>query len=293
MRRPYCRTRTTAGGISIHAPRVGCDPRSGKLRGFVFYFNPRTPCGVRRLSQFLRLACRKFQSTHPVWGATRKCGCQPPSAMISIHAPRVGCDSTPVCWSISKMISIHAPRVGCDAVAIDTDGLDAISIHAPRVGCDLPDTVISPVSVYFNPRTPCGVRRCTSLPNCDDLRFQSTHPVWGATTDLISSTIRPSYFNPRTPCGVRRLFRFISPEMLNFNPRTPCGVRLYSSDSCIYRRKFQSTHPVWGATRILPGLASTCLDFNPRTPCGVRQPPGGPVCATHDFNPRTPCGVRP
>ena len=81
--------------ISIHAPRVGSD---GKILAsyhiITSYFNPRSPCGERRLFRPMRIpACRrisihaprvgsdcrrayaelggvKFQSTLPVWGAT-------------------------------------------------------------------------------------------------------------------------------------------------------------------------------------------------------------------------------
>ena len=78
-----------------------------------------------------------FQSTHPVWGATV---CIPVS--VFHHA-----------------ISIHAPRVGCDTLSFTTAFAWVISIHAPRVGCDMST---------FGMFSTC-------------LRFQSTHPVWGAT----------------------------------------------------------------------------------------------------------------
>ena len=79
--------------ISIHAPRVGCDPgpctHPGNRQGFQsthpvwgatstalvlrwcwMDFNPRTPCGVRpAVSRQIDLSIL-FQSTHPVWGAT-------------------------------------------------------------------------------------------------------------------------------------------------------------------------------------------------------------------------------
>ena len=42
--------------------------------------------------------------------------------MISIHAPREGCDR----WRAGKptltQISIHAPREGCDMLAVDDSG---------------------------------------------------------------------------------------------------------------------------------------------------------------------------
>ena len=79
--------------ISIHAPRVGCDLGGGSISKMleqfqsthpvwgatelrpasalrIFYFNPRTPCGVRLLPQELDTELLEFQSTHPVWGAT-------------------------------------------------------------------------------------------------------------------------------------------------------------------------------------------------------------------------------
>ena len=56
--------------ISIHAPREGRD-------AFTF---------VDIDAQFL------FQSTRPVRGATRSCGCGKPNTKISIHAPREGRD---------------------------------------------------------------------------------------------------------------------------------------------------------------------------------------------------------
>ena len=57
------------------------------------HFNPRTPCGVRHVDV-------------PIEQLEYR---------ISIHAPRVGCDSYPDrCIDIRQRISIHAPRVGCD-----------------------------------------------------------------------------------------------------------------------------------------------------------------------------------
>ena len=146
------------------------------------YFNPRTPCGVRR---------------------PRPDGCADGGA-ISIHAPRVGCDWTiSSWWAVLTEISIHAPRVGCDdkgdfrrvfknlfqsthpvwgatAPAAPWASPPAISIHAPRVGCDRGRGRGVGLPQDFNPRTPCGVRPTSGC-----------RPRSGAN------------FNPRTPCGVR------------------------------------------------------------------------------------------
>ncbi len=151
-----------------------------------------------------------FQSTLPVWGATlihpltesfankcfnprSPCGerpryfhCGKVLLGVSIHAPRVGSDrvallfailltrfqSTLPVWGatiititnmIMLIVSIHAPRVGSDKqYRVPLFKLAQVSIHAPRVGSDStrslsPDTIST---------------------------FQSTLPVWGATSKL-------------------------------------------------------------------------------------------------------------
>ena len=105
-----------------------------------------------------------FQSTHPVRGATGNLHRPKRDAGISIHAPREGCDDVRVFVRAGAVvISIHAPREGCDSHSrsIIQSALH-ISIHAPREGCD-------PVNRNF------------LLPA---YRFQSTHPVRGATAGM-------------------------------------------------------------------------------------------------------------
>ena len=56
---------------------------------------------------------------------------------VSIHAPRVGCDSVAVhSYRGRNQVSIHAPRVGCDLLIRRECYRWYVSIHAPRVGCD-------------------------------------------------------------------------------------------------------------------------------------------------------------
>ena len=79
--------------ISIHAPRVRCDPFSKYHCAFPRNFNPRTSCEVRPVRSQLEVL----------------------ASLISIHAPRVRCDShTDFHSCFLKPISIHAPRVRCD-----------------------------------------------------------------------------------------------------------------------------------------------------------------------------------
>ena len=83
---------------------------------FIRNFNPRTPGGVRL--GLLQTVTRRNPDFNPrTPGGVRlwciACGRQ--YRQISIHAPRVGCDSAikaPRCKP--EHISIHAPRVGCD-----------------------------------------------------------------------------------------------------------------------------------------------------------------------------------
>ena len=74
--------------------------------------------------------------------------------------------------------------------------------------------------------------------------FQSTHPVWGATSILPDWASPSRYFNPRTPCGVRP-------------PMVMCWSRLV---------EFQSTHPVWGATRGPPKGSESGIQFQSTHP---------------------------
>ena len=60
--------------ISIHAPLAGCDPRRYTRTHPECYFNPRTPCGVRPPCILWAISSPVFQSTHPLRGATKRCG---------------------------------------------------------------------------------------------------------------------------------------------------------------------------------------------------------------------------
>ena len=119
----------------------------------VLHFNPRSPCGERREMDGLPIYVTTFQSTLPVWGATRAGLLKNLGYDISIHAPRVGSDKGFGFFDAEVGISIHAPRVGSDlfirdqlrvgsddCAALDADNA-AISIHAPRVGSDTEDNL--------------------------------------------------------------------------------------------------------------------------------------------------------
>ena len=125
-------------GISIHAPRVGCDDKFQFSGCPPYDFNPRTPCGVRPDAAMAEVDALIFQSTHPVWGATFLRPGGFPRGSISIHAPRVGCDySYPGCVDHVQLFQSTHPVWGATVKLFRLFSIVKISIHAPRVGCDV------------------------------------------------------------------------------------------------------------------------------------------------------------
>ena len=55
---------------------------------------------------------------------------------------------------MAVMISIHAPREGCDFLHYVRKMTGEISIHAPREGCDHMSRRLFTSYSHFNPRTP-------------------------------------------------------------------------------------------------------------------------------------------
>ena len=146
--------------ISIHAPLAGCD--LDKLREFyhlcISIHAPLAGCDfpIRGVVNFATI----FQSTHPLRGATPAAApCVLQGVVISIHAPLAGCD---LLRGGQRLLSIQFQ-----------------STH-PLRGATPDGFAPSKTRKYFNPRTPCGVRRLA----------------------MPLKTYRKN-FNPRTPCGVR------------------------------------------------------------------------------------------
>ena len=182
-------------------------------------------CGVRPSCSRVIMSCHIFQSTHPLRGATRFAPAMLAVQRISIHAPLAGCDPSGRCAARHSAISIHAPLAGCDKRGPDLGGVDAISIHAPLAGCDYRKPSDLSVKRYFNPRTPCGVRPSIWISAWRTSTFQSTHPLRGATVNLLRLA------------GV-----------LLFQSTHPLRGATYGLLGCFILGLFQSTHPLRGAT---------------------------------------------
>ena len=79
--------------VSIHAPRAGRDRPAWRGPALSPGFNPRAPCGARRLSVYSESGDNWFQSTRPVRGATSIVDSPFCRLNVSIHAPRAGRDT--------------------------------------------------------------------------------------------------------------------------------------------------------------------------------------------------------
>ena len=147
---------------------------------------------------------REFQSTHPLRGATRHQRSDHRQRPISIHAPLAGCDVIgivtigqpgdfnprtpcgvrPQHQTRNPIVLYFNPRTPCGVrpgQAAVNGTQELISIHAPLAGCDTCATFLRTPDAHFNPRTPCGVRRAGHVVRAAPWRFQSTHPLRGAT----------------------------------------------------------------------------------------------------------------
>ena len=167
-----------------------------------------------------------------------------------------------------------------------------ISIHASRMGCDGRGRPDGHVVGYFNPRIPYGMRQAVYDTIADFCAFQSTHPVWDATTPRGSTTAaRPiSIHASRMGCDLRAVDCAVRRHISIHASRMGCDM---STLLVSWRGLFQSTHPVWDATdhqtTLQPRVEisihasrmgcdpssattiSTCCYFNPRIPYGMRH----------------------
>ena len=237
--------------ISIHAPRVGSDPSRvvGSVDGGI------------------------FQSTLPVWGATRcmwwaarpwmyfnprsPCGERHTSRLILLKSRRF--QSTLPVWGATIgtvqngktwTISIHAPRVGSDAAREISCEKGRISIHAPRVGSDQNWGLQSGQNVLISIHAPrVGSDGCHRRRRHRRLRISIHAPRVGSDSRPLRSWTSPSIISihaPRVGSDDEHYFPFGLGSA--FQSTLPVwgatGTQIMAFQSHI----FQSTLPVWGAT---------------------------------------------
>ena len=162
--------------------------------------------------------------------------------------------------------------MGCDRKAVC--GPNRKTHFNPRTPCGVR---LEPRGVHmagqndFNPRTPCGVRHEDLFLTAQQREFQSTHPVWGATS-VEPHKHRVLKFQSTHPVwGATTTARGTCQHFFEFQSTHP----VWGATGDIAMRTiavlFQSTHPVWGATAQMCATTRGPPDFNPRTPCGVRR----------------------
>ena len=218
----------TTAKISIHAPRVGSDGDDSTVKTYSVKFQSTLPVWGATKAKVVDKVTAKFQSTLPVWGATSGQERLVESEIrISIHAPRVGSDN--IYGHFRSRSRNFNPRSPCGE-RLDGNryykGGEIISIHAPRVGSDSP-RLFTHSSHSISIHAP-RVGSDFIWTGYRDMRRISIHaPRVGSDLGRGWSQPERGDFNPRSPCGERPWCTFsLQATWRDFNPRSPCGERL-------------------------------------------------------------------
>ena len=238
------------------------------------------------------LSVQPFQSTRPVRGATSHRSTGSRTQNVSIHAPRAGRDRR----REVQEEGVHGfnPRAPCGArLGRFSFAVDLLCFN-PRAPCGarLAGAYRRVLPWRFNPRAPCGARRAGRCTGCglgcfnprapcgarqslvlwiwEEMLFQSTRPVRGATFPasspicaravsihapragrdggLFGGCLLFSCFNPRAPCGARRVSLLHRRWQGGFQSTRPVRGATWTAMQPTIERLFQSTRPVRGAT---------------------------------------------
>ena len=146
---------------------------------------------------------------------------------------------------------------------------------------------------HFNPRSPCGERLSKTLVQKRSQSFQSTLPVWGATSRHAPRKLYPSISIHAPRVGSDRGRTPASKRLVVFQSTLPVwGATLIAALVSSGSRKFQSTLPVWGATLDKCIVLSIVLISIHAPRVGSDTAIRSPAKAVRHFNPRSPCGER-
>ena len=224
-----CRWRTGLRHLDFN-PRSPCGerPRQGGCCIGLPDFNPRSPCGERRSLGENADDVVKFQSTLSLRRATRsnpqpQMGCE-----ISIHALLAESDiggkvSGAFSGLFQSTLSLRRATGGCAReYPRRAEFQSTLSLRRATVRRRTPIFELS----NFNPRSPCGERRCQVAPDVRQCVI-SIHALLAESDHLL--------FHFRQPCN-------------NFNPRSPCGERPFRCRFGVGPAQFQSTLSLRRAT---------------------------------------------
>ena len=145
--------------ISIHAPRAGRDRRGTAGRCIYPYFNPRAPCGARRMRDRTPTRALEFQSTRPVRGATPDDGAELRYNQFQSTRPVRG--ATPIRIRRAKPWTYFNPRAPCGARPKGLGKapiLNEFQSTRPVRGATRWAGSTRAETADFNPRAPCGAR---------------------------------------------------------------------------------------------------------------------------------------
>ena len=172
--------------ISIHAPLTGSDGPATSILCPWRNFNPRSPYGERPRFHFLPVSFILISIHAPLTGSDPSVSINTGSGKISIHAPLTGSDGTVLImlysgWNFNPRSPYGERPSQCPSgfllfrfqSTLPLRGATGfkplclldfwISIHAPLTGSD-EYSYSPPLNVpNFNPRSPYGERRPTSL----------------------------------------------------------------------------------------------------------------------------------
>ena len=123
--------------VSIHAPRAGRDLPDKAFMLLRACFNPRAPCGARRLVIIWSSSLLRFNPRAPCGARLRQRPRLFPQARFNPRAP---------CGARHRLLCRRRK-------------VQEVSIHAPRAGRDRLRARRTQRVRRFNPRAPCGARR--------------------------------------------------------------------------------------------------------------------------------------
>ena len=148
--------------------------------------------------------------------------------------------------------------------------------------------------LYFNPRTPRGVRLTLPTARAPQNTISIHAPREGCDQD-IHPLLRDMYISihaPREGCDEVQPWMFGHP--VQFQSTHPARGATVECLNNLINHPISIHAPREGCDRKAFKSISKAKHFNPRPPRGVRQGPSGRCSRDSDnFNPRTPRGVRP
>ena len=147
------------------------------------YFNPRPPCGGRRINRVGGACFRDFNPRPPCGGRPCAPGLFQKFENISIHGPRVGADARRTCSMCGyPQFQSTAPVWGpTTALKASQERVENFNPRPPCGGRPISFCRSCLLSPNFNPRPPCGGRQAGFVASVKPMGFQSTAPVWGPT----------------------------------------------------------------------------------------------------------------